>query len=574
MNSTASDFNAREFAHRWKDVWTGDLEILERIGPAQRAIVKGAPEEWLRALLQETPVKTLWFFLNDTSKSSPDPTRLELRGFALRGFQPVPAILRQKAVQSRLLSWFDHHRDVAHVLLLLWAQAGESQAGEVRALDPNADDETLMAFLRSHGAPAGWLGAAARGEGELFKRIETLLSNPDAWTQTSPGEEVPAPVEAPTEVAATDSPQFWRQQAQDLEAQLERATRELKTARAENLELGTLRERLRASTKEIERLKKEERQKTLALSKKLELAQSAAQGELAELKKHDERETRRLHATERQRDELDSTVKVLRKQVRHLNQLLDGEQKKVAFLEARLAEREKPKDTGDPQAVDAVSTSQTTQKGVDQTVKVARPTPLDELFRWMADGHEFRVTPREAIKRIEAGDEDFVFRAGLALEGIAPADVPKKNAFLHRLREQDSYYVKVLTERTQRALVDASNVVRSSKNKRGKGELRNLLGMKKELRRLVFFPIEFIADASLRYNVDEINAYNEMVNRGEVEVVIPGTEADETLVRKARSGGGYVVTNDAKFHFKVSPDLAPSSIPFRVFDGVVIIDKF
>jgi len=267
-------------------------------------------------------------------------------------------------------------------------------------------------------------------------------------------------------------------------------------------------------------------------------------------------------------------VKVLRKQVRHLNQLLDAEQKKIMALEARLAQREKPKDAADPKSVDAVSTPRTTQKTADAPVKVARPTPLDELFRWMADGHEFRATPRETMRSIDRNDVEFAFRVGLALEGIASADLPKKTAFLRRLREQDPYYAKVLTEPTQRALVDASNVVRSTKNKRGKGELRNLLGMKKELRRLGFFPIEFIADASLRYNVDDINAYNEMINRGEVEAVTPGTEADEILVRKARSGGGYVVTNDAKFHFKVSPDLAPPSVPFRVFDGTVIIDEF
>ncbi len=564
------DFNAKEFAHRWKDVWAGDLEQLERVGAEQRAIVEGAPQEWLQLLLRDTPVKTLWGFLNDTSKTSPDPLRLEVRQFALRGFQPVPAIVRQKTVQSRLLSWFDRRRDVAHLLLLLWAQ----KSGEFGAPDPNADDEALVAQLKTHGAPALWLGAAARGETALFARIETLLSRPDVLTRMPAHEEVPAPVEPATEVAEADSPQFWQERAQALETELERARRELKTAREENLELETLRERLRASAKEIERHAKEERQKTGALSKKLELVQGAAQAEITELKKRDERETRRLHATQRERDELDSTVKVLRKQVRHLNQLLDGEQKKVASLEARLAEREKPKDVADPKSVDAVSTPQTSQKAAGAPVKVARPTPLEELFRWMADGHEFRATPRETMRCIDQGDAEFAFRAQLALEGIAPADAPKKTAFLARLREQDSYYVKVLTEPTQRALVDASNVVRSTKNKRGKGELRNLLGMKNELRRLGFFPIEFIADASLRYNVDEINAYNEMINRGEVEVVTPGTEADEILVRKARNGGGYVVTNDAKFHFKVSPDLAPPSIPFRVFDGTVIIDEF
>jgi hypothetical protein len=567
-----SDFNAQEFAHRWKDVWSGDIESLERLGARQRELVERAPQAWLRALLSEIPAKTLWEFLNDKSKSNPDPIRFELRQMALRGFQPVPPIVRQKAVQNRLFSWLDRRRDVAHLLLLLWAQSNPQL---LESLGKQSDEAQILPVLRAHGALVCWLGAAALGEQELFERIETLLSQPDFLERAAENEAAPAPDETATqENPDSNGSDFWREQAQNLEAQLEHATRELKGAQEQNLELETLRERLRASAKEIERLKKEERQKSLAASKKLELAQSAAQTEIAGLKKHDERETRRAHAAEKQRDELDSTVKVLRKQVRHLNQLLDAEQKKIMALEARLAQREKPKDAADPKSVDAVSTPRTTQKTADAPVKVARPTPLDELFRWMADGHEFRATPRETMRSIDRNDVEFAFRVGLALEGIASADLPKKTAFLRRLREQDPYYAKVLTEPTQRALVDASNVVRSTKNKRGKGELRNLLGMKKELRRLGFFPIEFIADASLRYNVDDINAYNEMINRGEVEAVTPGTEADEILVRKARSGGGYVVTNDAKFHFKVSPDLAPPSVPFRVFDGTVIIDEF
>ena len=520
------------------------------------------PQEWLPALLREVAPKTLWEFLSPKPKDAHfDPARLAARHMAMQGFQSTPSNLRHPTVQKRLINWFGLHSGAAKALLEAWAR-GEGEW--LRSLQNEPSDDALFALLRAHGPAKCSLGAAWREDDALLARIKELKSHPEQWQRDE------SPATEPERVEVELSSDEWCKRAVQAEAELERKTR---SSIEQTSGLEILRERLLASTREIERLKKEERQKTLAASKKLELVQSAAQAELAELKKHDERETRRLNAALRERGELDSTVKVLRKQVRHLNQLLDAEQKKVAALEAHSAQREKPKDAIDPKAVDAVSTPRTTQEK-DKPVKVTRPTPLDELFRWMADGHEFRATPREVIRCIDRNDVEFAFRAGLALEGIAPADLPKKTAFLRRLREQNPYYVKVLTEPTQRALVDASNVVRSTKNKRGKGELRNLLGMKKELRRLGFFPIEFIADASLRYNVDDINAYNEMINRGEVEVVTPGTEADELLVRKARSGGGYVVTNDAKFHFKVSPDSAPPSIPFRVFDGTILIDEF
>lgn len=518
------------------------------------------PPKWLSLLLRDIAPKVLWEFLSPKPKSAGyDVARLQAKQITLQGFQSTPTNLRHATVQKRLLNWFERHPEPAKSLLEMWA----TNEGEwVKTLESEMSDDALFVLLRAHGKAKCLIGASWRELETLRVRIEQL--EPNQWE-----EEVAAP-EPIEEVVVEPTPDEWRQRAIKAEEDLERKAR---GTSEQNAELETLRERLRALAKELDRLKKEERQRETAAHKKLELLQKAADFQLAELKKHDERETRRLNAAEKTRDELDSTVKVLRKQVRHLNQLLDEGAKKIASLEARL-EQKPAKPEADASAVNAVSTPPTKQKSADATVKVARPTPLDELFRWMADGHEFRATPRETMRFIDRNDADFAFRAQLALDGIEAKDIPKKNAFLARLREQDSYYVRVLTQPTQRALVDASNVVRATKNKFGKGELKNLRDLKKELRRLGFFPIEMIADASLRYNVDEINAYNEMINRGEVEVTTPGVEADEVLARKARNGGGYVVTNDGKFHFKVSPDLAPPSIGFRVHMGTVIMDEF
>ncbi len=568
------DFNASEFARRWKSVWQGDSDRLERDGGRQKMVVEKASEAWLRALVREVPAAMLWGFLNLKSKGEFDSLRLDLRQVALRGFQQTPSIVRHPTVQNRIVAWLDKHREVAHLFLLLW---GEKNSEVVRALDAEADEAALIYVLKRYGGLASWLGAAYLGSERVVSEIERLLLNPAVWAS----EEV---VETPLESAEVEAPgepepdseaaQFWHERAGQLQREVEIRTRELKLTREENMEIAPLRERLRASQRELDKARKEEKGRETAWQKKLELAQKAALAQLGELKKHDERETRRLHAAEKTRDELDSTVKVLRKQLRHVSQLLDEQQKKNAALEAQLAQREEKESDRDNEVVPVVAVPQALSKAAKQTPKPTRPTPLDELFRWVADGHEFSATARETMRRIDKGDEEFAFRAQLALDGIAPADIAKKNAFLTRLREQDGYYMRVLTEPTQRALVDASNVVRSTKNRYGKGELRNLLGLITELRRLGFFPIEIVADASLRYHVDEINAYNEMINRGEVEVVTPGTEADEVLVRKFRSGGGYVITNDAKFHFKVSPDLAPPSLSFRVSGGLVMVDDF
>jgi len=552
-------FNAREFALRWKDVAGLSLEQLEVSGEAQRAVVEGAPTHWFRVLAGEVPAKELWAFLNPSPKTAFNPLRVELRQFALRGFQAVAPLVRHPTVQGRLASWLEAHRDVAHVLLLIWAKEARNW---LDGLSPDINDEGIKVILQEHDIAALYLGAAFLGSQSLFERVGEWLENPELlreWLGTPEASPEQAD-DSPDEGAA-----FWQKKARALEL-------ELKAAKEENREVSVLRERLRASAKEVERLKKEERQKSLAAQKKFELAQEAAQSQLGEMKKHDERETRRLGAAERARDELDSTVKVLRKQIRHLNQLLEAEQKKAAVLEGELAAKSAPSKPEKP--ADAPNPSPKVAPENSKPSKAVRPSPLDEIFRWMADGHEFRASAREVMRAIDRNDVDFAFRAQLALEGAGAKDAAQKTALLVRLRGQNSYYARVLTDPTQRALVDASNVVRATKNRFGKGELRNLSGMKAELRRLGFFPIEFIADASLRHNVDDINSYNEMVARGEVEVVPVGTEADELLVRRARIGGGYIISNDTKLHFKVSPDFAPPSLPFRVFDGVVAIEDF
>jgi RNase P/RNase MRP subunit p30 len=142
------------------------------------------------------------------------------------------------------------------------------------------------------------------------------------------------------------------------------------------------------------------------------------------------------------------------------------------------------------------------------------------------------------------------------------------------MREFDRYYARVLSEHTTRVLVDASNVARYEKNRYGKGQIRFLTAMREELRRRNCFPIRFIADASLPYNLDHPNDLLAMVKRGEVELTASGQEADEILAREARRSGAFVVTNDRTFHHKVSPGFEPPRVAFQFFDRHVVVDDF
>jgi hypothetical protein len=98
--------------------------------------------------------------------------------------------------------------------------------------------------------------------------------------------------------------------------------------------------------------------------------------------------------------------------------------------------------------------------------------------------------------------------------------------------------------------------------------------MKNELRRFDFFPILFIADASLPYHIDDDKEFRARVKRGEILVSASGQEADEILARQARETGAYVVTNDRNFHRHLAPNFTPSRIGFEIVDGVAILKEF
>ena len=200
--------------------------------------------------------------------------------------------------------------------------------------------------------------------------------------------------------------------------------------------------------------------------------------------------------------------------------------------------------------------------------------PLDQVFQWNADGRVVRVTTREIKRGIDANNEGWVFALIQALDALRHASPEAYRLLMERVKELDTYYHRVLTVRTTRVLVDASNVARYERNRFGKGQMRFLLTMRDELRRRNCFPIRFIADASLPYNVDVPEDLTAMERRGELELTAAGQEADEILAREARRTGAFVVTNDRTFHMKTSPHFEPPRLAFHFYEQHLVMDDF
>ena len=59
-----------------------------------------------------------------------------------------------------------------------------------------------------------------------------------------------------------------------------------------------------------------------------------------------------------------------------------------------------------------------------------------------------------------------------------------------------------------------------------------------------FFPVLMVADANLRFHVDDRAAYLALIEHGLVRETLPGTTADIALIDEAKRRNAPLVTND------------------------------
>ncbi len=549
-------------------------ELRDNMG-SQLWVARHLPPLVTRWILSDLPTKSLWEHLGA------DEMKL-LKHEALRGFQQTPGSLRREPVQKRIANWLLKHPDEVHLLLLRWALR-EPQPPILEAVEAQADEATLKgrlpSLIRTFGPNAVGAALAFGGKPRLFQHLANMVRDDEQLEQILETAPLYAPDEAPLPAPAPPQPdseaaRFWQQEACQLRESLEQLRVQLEDAQDGLAVQANATAKIKTLEGEINKAQKREVNKAAQFAKKLEQVERKWATKYEELNKIEAREERRVRAMQTQIEELETDNKRHKRQVRQGAQLREEERRKVIALEAKLAELGDGKPAAAQKSVDAVSSPPTTQDAPNRPVKVSRPSPLDEIFEWNAHGRRVRMTAREVRRLINNNDEERVGTVMLELDALRESNPELRRQFLERLGQAGSHYPRVLTHATTRVLVDASNVARFRNNKYGKGQLVHLQLMKQELQRLDCWPIIFIADASLPHNIDQPNELREMARNGEIIITDKGVEADEILAREARATGAYVVTNDAKFFYKVSPDYEPPRISFRVLDGLVVVDEF
>ena len=146
----------------------------------------------------------------------------------------------------------------------------------------------------------------------------------------------------------------------------------------------------------------------------------------------------------------------------------------------------------------------------------------------------------------------------------------------HRRNSQQAHQVTDQPEQghpERRILVDAANVAFTNRNQpNAKGCVENLRVMRSALVGLGYHPT-FIADASLKFEVDDPEALNQLEQDGRILQAPAGTQADYFLLADARRENLPIVSNDAFRDRQAEfPDAFERRVPFMIVDGRVILD--
>lgn len=166
----------------------------------------------------------------------------------------------------------------------------------------------------------------------------------------------------------------------------------------------------------------------------------------------------------------------------------------------------------------------------------------DKVFGISDGKRSLQVSTRrivEAVDRNEIGLINFVQHA---LPNMRRTKPTLYSSIMENLDKSDRSYISVITEQTSPVVVDGSNVAWHDSVTTPR--LQNILDLRYELRSEGYFPIYVYVDASLQYQIDQPTALRQMIDSGAIIQVESRTDADETILARARTLQCQIVSND------------------------------
>ena len=191
------------------------------------------------------------------------------------------------------------------------------------------------------------------------------------------------------------------------------------------------------------------------------------------------------------------------------------------------------------------------------------------------------VTVRRIVKAVDTGDADYIRQVRAGLRGLGERGREGDTALAEALTTAVAALSPVaacplLQKREPRPIVvDASNVARHDPDPLAltpRPRVAVLRQMRDFLLRRGWFPVHLIADANLRFHVDDKAAYFALLEAGILHETPPGTEADTVLIREASHLHAPLVTNDRLTDWEDAAQI--QRFGFGLFPGGVTLTDF
>ena len=126
-------------------------------------------------------------------------------------------------------------------------------------------------------------------------------------------------------------------------------------------------------------------------------------------------------------------------------------------------------------------------------------------------------------------------------------------------------------ETTNVALVDGSNVAHSTEGEAPK--VANLIAIRDKLKEEGLEPI-IVADAALRHQIDDVQAYEQLIEDGVVRQAPAGTDADYFILSFAREMNASIVSNDRfRDRLKQFPEARERIIRYMIVNEEVVLER-
>jgi len=120
-------------------------------------------------------------------------------------------------------------------------------------------------------------------------------------------------------------------------------------------------------------------------------------------------------------------------------------------------------------------------------------------------------------------------------------------------------------------VIDGANVAYEERSAGGKPKLSNLLKVRRELEERGFDSV-IIVDASLKYDIDDQEQLETLIQSQQVRQVPAGTDADFFIIQFAHELDALMVTNDRyKDYSDRYPWITERRLPYMIVKGEVVL---